>query len=493
MADYTWPFPAISAYAPEGFDEAVEFNVELTVARSGKVTTLALPGGRWRCTMNFPDTTVGYLQQRRQLEAFLLSLRGGADRLLLWNLQTPLPLGNMRGAPTLAATVAAGASTALLAGCRAGNNLIATSLQNSGFMAANWTLTNATITANAAVAPDGTSTAWSLNRTAAGNHFAIQTVTVPSTASRTVTFSVWLKAGTLTGNVVLRIRDGAGGTDVATLTVTPTSTWTLYRVSGTFGAGSAANAQLYIDPANDAGSAGDTLLAWVGELNVASAIETNCIGWFGQPSVPAGLTGASDEVRRTSASNAFMAWYYGTSAHAGKTYTFSIWLRAGTFSGTVNLLLRDGASTQVGIASVTLTATWTRYSVTGTFGASPAADIYAFVDQAEGGAIGETFFRYLPVLNEGSAPADSAQRATLLAGDRIAFGGQRVVLTADAVDDTAGLCAIQFQPAHRAGAAAASAVTLDKPTTKYVLTSPVVQMPATGSDLPGFGVELVEE
>ena len=67
MADITWPFSDTDPrYLTEAFDEALEFNVELSVARSGRVTTLALPGARWRLVMQFPDTTVAYLLQRRQ-------------------------------------------------------------------------------------------------------------------------------------------------------------------------------------------------------------------------------------------------------------------------------------------------------------------------------------------------------------------------------------------------------------------------------------------
>ena len=117
MADYTWPFSDSDArYLCEAFDEALEFNVELSVSRSGKVSTLSLPGARWRATMQFPDTGLSELVTRRQIEAFLLSLRGGADRLLMWNPLTPQPLGTMRGPVTLAAAVLAGATTAQITG-----------------------------------------------------------------------------------------------------------------------------------------------------------------------------------------------------------------------------------------------------------------------------------------------------------------------------------------------------------------------------------------
>lgn len=117
MADYTWPFSdSDPRYLCEAFDEALEFNVELSVSRSGRVSTLSLPGARWRATMQFPDTDLSELVYRRQIEAFLLSLRGGADRLLMWNPLTPQPLGTMRGFVTLTAAVAAGAASAQITG-----------------------------------------------------------------------------------------------------------------------------------------------------------------------------------------------------------------------------------------------------------------------------------------------------------------------------------------------------------------------------------------
>jgi len=73
------------------------------------------------------------------------------------------------------------------------------------------------------------------------------------------------------------------------------------------------------------------------------------------------------------------------------------------------------------------------------------------------------------------------------------IGGQRVMLTEDATVNDAGDAQITFQPAHRTGAAAASAVTVVRPTAKYVVAQPVVQMPSRGDKLPGFAVELVEE
>jgi hypothetical protein len=82
---------------------------------------------------------------------------------------------------------------------------------------------------------------------------------------------------------------------------------------------------------------------------------------------------------------------------------------------------------------------------------------------------------------------------TLLRGDRISVAGQRVVVVEDALADPAGAMQVNFQPAHRLGAASTTPVVWQRPTTRYVLAQPVVQMSAQGGLLPGFAVELVEE
>ena len=124
MSDITWPTAGGRAFYPEAFDEGLEFDVELNVARNGRISTRALPGARWRCTMAFPADTVAWLAERRQLEAFLATLRGGANRLLLWNLLTPEPEGTLRGTVTVTSTVSAGVRAISLTGGRADTNLV---------------------------------------------------------------------------------------------------------------------------------------------------------------------------------------------------------------------------------------------------------------------------------------------------------------------------------------------------------------------------------
>lgn len=115
MADITWPSSG-RAFAPEAYDEGVEWDVEISHSRNGKIFTRALPGARWTATLRIADDVVAYMTDRGQLEALLMQLRGGANRLLLWNLIRPVPRGTISGTPTVSGAVAAGATSCSITG-----------------------------------------------------------------------------------------------------------------------------------------------------------------------------------------------------------------------------------------------------------------------------------------------------------------------------------------------------------------------------------------
>ena len=365
--------------------------------------------------------------------------------------------GTLRGTPTLAATVAPASRSISLVNARAGRNLLRLADALEFFGGGGWSAANATVTENAATDPEGGSTAWSISRTATGNHFVSRLYTLATTEYRSVTFSIWLKAGTLTGNVVLRIRDGGGLAEFGSATVTPTASWAVYRVSAVFDAGSAPNVSLFIDPANDTGSAGDSLLGWVSEIRLHASIDTLCKPTADAAAAPAGLLGFAETVTRTGAGNAYSAFILSTTAHALQTYTFSIYLRAGTFSGTVSLFMRDGAGTQVGSATVTPTGTWQRFSVTGTFGAAPAPNVICFVDQSDAGAVNETFERYGAQLEYGSDVTDYSPYPVAAAGDLVSLGGNLLMVgPAGATGDYTGAITLPLAlPLQRAATAGA--------------------------------------
>ena len=132
-----------------------------------------------------------------------------------------------------------------------------------------WYVANGTVAAGGSP-PDGSGAATAVTRTATGDHYVVQILTTTSHASKTYTLSIWLKAGTMTGSIVISIADGSGVV-AGTLTVTPTSSWVRYSVTGAFGASPNANIRSEINPANNTGSAGDTFYAWGGQLEEATA------------------------------------------------------------------------------------------------------------------------------------------------------------------------------------------------------------------------------
>lgn len=145
-------------------------------------------------------------------------------------------------------------------------------VHSQAFDNAAWLKPNSTVTANSTVAPNGTTTADTFLRTTSGNHVIRQTV-VTATAGATFTFSVWLKAGTLSGNVILRIREGDNTTNVANLTVTPQAEWTRHAVTGTFaGSPSSANLIVQIDPVDNTGAAGDSLFVWGAQVEQSATV-----------------------------------------------------------------------------------------------------------------------------------------------------------------------------------------------------------------------------
>lgn len=399
--------------------------------------------------------------EQGQREALVFGMRSANDYLRMGLPQRRRNVGTLSGSPTVAANVLAGARSVSLSNARAGANLLRSAETVSVWLFNEWTAVNATKAANSTTDPDGGSTAWTLSRTAAGNHYAQATQTIAVTANKTVSAYVWIKAGTLTGNVRLRIRDGTGVGDIFSTAITPTSTWTAFKVTGTFGSSSAANVNLYIDPENDAGSAGDTLFVWYSEIQVLSGLDTLSQSSTYFTDTPSGI-GRSELNNRTGSGNAFTLWTYATTAHANKTFTFSAWLKAGSFAGSLTLGIRDGANVvNLATNTIALTGAWQRVSVTATFGATPAANIIAYIDQAAGGSIGETYSRYGVQLEQGSAPTDFYPWPTAAAGDIISVGGNLLhVGYAGATGDVSGSITLPLTlPAPKAITAGAAAIT----------------------------------
>jgi hypothetical protein len=460
--------------------KGAQFSLGLDVSEStytgfltGNRTRTSNLADRLRGTLTLPPTPDRATAAIR--EAILFQMRSSGDVLRMGIPHRLHPAGTLRGSPTVYSSVSAGARSVVLENGRAGDNMLRSADFLSFALGAGWSTNNATITQNNATDPDGGSTAWTLYRTASGNHFAYFPVTMAAPASRTVTFSIYIKAGTLIGDVVLRIRDGAD-VEYASLQITPTSTWALYRVSGTFGPSAAANMRFYVDPLNDAGSAGQTLLLWVSEVRRMTGYDTVCTATADKIAGPTGIDGAAEEVRLTGTGNAFTSWGYTTTAHANQTYTFSAYLKSGTFTGDVTLFLRDGAGNTIASQTVTPTSTWTRYSITGTFGASPAADIVVILDPGSG-STSQVYYRFGVKLQAGPSVSDFLFAPTISTGDFLSVGGNLLhVAYPGATGDTTGAITIPLTlPAPKAISAGA-AVECTSPTGLWELDDEGLQL-----------------
>lgn len=75
---------------------------------NGAVESVEFPGERWAVSLSMP-TWNARNAKAAQAEAFFARLAGGMERLRLWHVLRPEPLGSMRGTPVLAGSVARGA------------------------------------------------------------------------------------------------------------------------------------------------------------------------------------------------------------------------------------------------------------------------------------------------------------------------------------------------------------------------------------------------
>ena len=96
MADITW---TVALPRPASFSFGLlSPSVVYTSPLSGAVQTASLPGARWTARMQWPDMSRA---TSAELEALLATLRGRANRLVLWNLGRPALRGAGGGTPVV--------------------------------------------------------------------------------------------------------------------------------------------------------------------------------------------------------------------------------------------------------------------------------------------------------------------------------------------------------------------------------------------------------
>jgi len=158
---------------------------------------------------------------------------------------------------TTTATYYDGVTTA-----KAEQNLV---LQSQTFDNASWT-GSATVTANSDTAPDGTTTADTLNPTSGSNVSKAQQASTSTTG--TYTASIYARVASGTGKVYLSLLDGAWGATSTTTTCNLTTTWTRFTVSRTLTAG---NTWFVVIGQTDGSTDATTCIIWGAQLEQRSS------------------------------------------------------------------------------------------------------------------------------------------------------------------------------------------------------------------------------
>lgn len=103
MKYYTWPesiYPKTCELTP--LSKVLSFNSP----HDNSASAVDLLGDRWHMSFALPEARRIHGGAR---EAMLAKLRGGANWVALWHFARPVPLGTLRGTPTLAVAAAQGA------------------------------------------------------------------------------------------------------------------------------------------------------------------------------------------------------------------------------------------------------------------------------------------------------------------------------------------------------------------------------------------------
>lgn len=104
MTTVSWPATAVpSQFAMVLVPNNRQFRSPYSQALAG----VDLLGNPWRFNLSFANQA----RTDGTLQALFNSLRGAVNNLALWDMNRPAPRGTMRGSPTLAASVAQGASS----------------------------------------------------------------------------------------------------------------------------------------------------------------------------------------------------------------------------------------------------------------------------------------------------------------------------------------------------------------------------------------------
>ena len=100
----TFDHPA--ALLPENMEwGSVKRSIQSRSPITGAIESIEFPAERWQLSVTYPPRTVA---EAGLAESFFSRVVGGVERIRIYNFRRPVPVGTMRGSPTLAASIARG-------------------------------------------------------------------------------------------------------------------------------------------------------------------------------------------------------------------------------------------------------------------------------------------------------------------------------------------------------------------------------------------------
>lgn len=270
-------------------------------------------------------------------EAMLLQLRGRVNHLAVYDPVRVAPRGTLRGAPTLNATVSAGATSAVLANVRNGVNLL---VYSRAFDNAAWVSGNgATVTPNTTDAPLGVLSADTI--TDASNtltSYVRETITVPDdTATYTGSLFIYKTSGGTSPTVLVQFLL-AGGTGVATSVRINTDTGSIISGGGSIVSYNASWWRVNAQITNNA--TGNNSL----RFEVYPAINAYGLGGTDATVMGSNIVWGA-QLERGSV----------VSAYAGATISIGDWLQIGTGVGTSQLVKVTASSSESNAGTMAVT------------------------------------------------------------------------------------------------------------------------------------------
>lgn len=234
------------------------------------------------------------------------------------------------------------------------------------------------------------------------------------------------------------------------------------------------------------------LISFAEDFN--SWTKTNCTVTTGFTD-PYGNTNTR-KIIRTLAADHHIDYTYTTTSHANNTYTYSVWLQRGTYTGGVKLAIKDGTGTVLANSTFVPNASLTRVAVKGTFGASPAANIIVSIDPTDDvGTAGDYFYVFGAQLVQDSVINDYAHN--FVAGDFIGLGSgttQQVVMITDTVyADGNENITVNFEPPLRNAFTAGSSIIWDKPKVLFRQTTSNNKWDYMSVFASGYSLDLQED